>query len=147
MKNKTKIKYLKQKYGSLRKAKLALNLTAKSWQTLAEKLNTPSINKLQEKIKELRQENAYLRKALAENQGFDEVGFWLLDKNFDRARLVEFGLSDDATKFESVAKSEYKRLAKKYHPDCGGTAEQFANLTRLYDQLIVFVEINDGLNK
>ena len=32
-------------------------------------------------------------------------------------------------------KAEYKRLAKMYHPDCGGSDEMMAQVNAQYDEL------------
>jgi hypothetical protein len=49
--------------------------------------------------------------------------------------------------FQSVAtveelKREYKKLAKKYHPDLGGSHQEFINLKKEYDDL--FEQLNGG---
>ena len=43
------------------------------------------------------------------------------------------GVSDNATKDE--CKKAYKVLAKKYHPDVGGTIEDFRKLNEAYELL------------
>jgi curved DNA-binding protein CbpA len=47
----------------------------------------------------------------------------------------------------SIARKFYKELARRYHPDKGGTNEQMANLKLLEDQMMALVEMNEGLGK
>jgi hypothetical protein len=133
-------KSLKAEHKTLVAAKSAHKLKVKSWQALADKLNTPTIESLQQKIKELEAQ-------LATSQGFDPVGFWLLSGNFERSKFGDFGTPSDATYKESVARQFYKELARRYHPDKGGTHEQMANLKLLEDQMLTMVEFNSGMGK
>jgi hypothetical protein len=148
------IEKLKSQYKLLKDAKLAFSVKARSWVALVEKLNAPSYDQLQEQVtylkqenESLRKENASLRQSISKTKDFDEVGFWLLDNNFDRSRFPDFNVPPEATKIESAAKAFYKTLAQKYHPDKGGTEMQMSNLGRLFDQLMVLVEMNEGLGK
>jgi hypothetical protein len=144
------VEQLKKQFRLLKDAKAHFNLKASSWVTLVEKLNKPTYEQLQEQIKNLEKLNFDLEQKLkksADNSEFDEVGFWLLSKNFDRSRFSDFETPEAATRVESVAKGFYKELANKYHPDKGGTNEQMASITLLYDQLIGMVEINEGMGK
>lgn len=152
--NQYDIKKLQTQYESFRKAKEAFNVKARGWSALVEKLNSPSYEQLKEHVynlqKEtdsLRKENQYLQQSISITNNFDEVGFWLLDNNFERSRFSDFNISEEATKIESVAKKIYKNLSQKYHPDKGGTEMQMSNVIRLYDQMMTLVEMNNGLGK
>lgn len=137
------VESLKATHKTLAKAKAALGIKAQSWKALAEKANGPDAE-----LQKLRQENEMLRQLVAELQGrggFDLLGFWLQDGNFDRSRFPDFGVPSDAFYKQSVAKAFHKQLARQYHPDKGGTAEQMANLNRLLDQVLALVEMNDGM--
>ncbi len=74
----------------------------------------------------------------------DKEGFWLMDENFDRSRFTDFDLPDNAKRDASVARKIYLDLSRKYHPDAGGSDEQMANVRKLYDQLLVLVEMNNS---
>jgi hypothetical protein len=78
------------------------------------------------------------------SSGHDEIGFWLLDKNFDRSKYSDLGVPSEATKSTAVANAYYKQLAAKYHPDKGGNAEQMANVNRLRDQMLAMAEMNES---
>jgi hypothetical protein len=131
---------LKAEHKTLAAAKVAHKIKAKSWAALVGKLNTPT-------IQELLIENAALKKQLEAAQGFDSIGFWLSNGNFERSRFEDFGTPADATYKESVARKFYKELARRYHPDLGGTNEQMANLKTLEDQMLGMVAFNEGLGK
>jgi hypothetical protein len=134
------ISSLKAEHKNLAAAKAFHKLKARSWAALAEKLNTPT-------VEELLAENAALKKQLAAAQGFDSVGFWLLDANFDRSKFSDFQAPPETTKKESVAREFYKELARRYHPDKGGTNQQMANVKKLEDQMMALVDMNGGLGK
>jgi hypothetical protein len=72
---------LKKEYKTLATAKAFYNIKARSWAGLAEKLNTPTVEQLQAEIADLKQQ-------LATAQGFDPVGFWLQNGNFDRSKIL-----------------------------------------------------------
>jgi hypothetical protein len=131
---------LKAKHKTLATAKAAYQVKAASWQALTDKLNTPTVESLRQKIKELEAQ-------VAASQSFDVIGFWLSDGNFERSKFGDFGTPAEATYKESVARQFYKELARRYHPDKGGTNEQMANLKRLEDQMMAMVEFNEGLGK
>jgi hypothetical protein len=135
---------LKKQYKTFKAAKAAHNLKAKSWAALAEKINATCYIA---KIAELEAENKALKQQLATSQGFDSVGFWLLDANFDRSKFCDFQTPKEATKKESIARQFYKELARRYHPDKGGTNQQMANVKKLEDQMMALVEMNGGLGK
>ena len=152
--NQYDVKKLQTQYESFRKAKEAFSLKARSWSALVEKLNSPSyeqlkehLNHLRKEIDNLRKENQSLKQSRSVTKDFDEVGFWLLDNNFERSRFSDFNISEEATKIESAAKVFYKKIAQKYHPDKGGTEMQMSNVSRLYDQIMTLVEMNSGLGK
>ena len=145
---------LKKQYKTFKSAKSALGLKARSWEELAKKLAQPTYEQLAAQVLallkanlELAQEISILKNSVAKTKEFDEVGFWLLDNNFERSRFPDFNLPEDATKLESAAKTFYKELAWKYHPDNGGTPMQMANLNKLYEQVMTLVELNDGVGK
>jgi hypothetical protein len=131
---------LKKDYKSIAQAKTHFGVTARGWEALAAKLNdSPTIAELQT----LRQENAELRAQLAQGQ-FDPVGFWLLDGNFDRSRFTDFSVPNGAFYKESLARAFYRDLARRFHPDAGGSDEQMANLNHLLDQLLALAAMNGG---
>lgn len=145
---------LKSQYKTFKKAKLELNIKAQSWQALVDKLNAPNYQQLKEQLLKLQQENQALRQendalknSISKTEDFDEVGFWLLDKNFNRSNFSDFGISEEETKIESKSKNFYKKLAQKYHPDQGGTEMQMTNLNRLYEQMMALVIMNNGLGR
>jgi hypothetical protein len=146
------VQSLKIQYKTFKEAKQCLRIKANSWISLVDKLNSPSYDQLKEQVtylsqelENLKKENIQLKQAVAKNDGFDEVGFWLLDNNFDRSKFSDFGVPQDAKEMESAAKEFYKKLAKIYHPDKGGTEMQMANLNRLLEQMMVLVDMNGGL--
>ncbi|NEZ64829.1 hypothetical protein D0962_18895 [Leptolyngbyaceae cyanobacterium CCMR0082] len=138
---------LKERFSKLKEAKAELGIKASSWKILAEKLNKPDpeqeIAMLKEQVVLLKAENKRLREA-GEN-AFDEVGFWLLDRNFDRAKFEDFGVSEKATEMESEAKKIYIELSQRYHPDNGGLDEQQANINKLKKQMLAVVKLNGGM--
>ncbi|MBD1871867.1 hypothetical protein H6F75_00080 [Nodosilinea sp. FACHB-131] len=143
---------LKEQFKTFTDAKQHFRLKARSWQALADKLNAPSVDDLktqlatlEAQVAKLESENKQLRAHAATGAGFDEVGFWLLDRNFERAKFEDFGISEAATEMESQAQAEYKRLAQKYHPDNGGLDEQMQNLNRLRNQMLSIVKLNGGV--
>jgi uncharacterized small protein (DUF1192 family) len=143
---------LRKQFKKLADAKKHFGLKARGWQALADKLNTPSADELKAQLKvlenriaKLEAENKQLREHVSGVNGFDEVGFWLLDRNFERAKFEDFGIPSEATEMESKAQAEYKRLAQKYHPDNGGLDEQMQNLNRLRKQMLSFVKLNGGV--
>lgn len=145
---------IKNRYKTFKEAKAAFKIKARSWVALVEKLNAPSYDQLKEQVnfllqenEKLRHENISLKNSISKTQEFDEMGFWLLDNNFDRARFSDFNVPEEAIKIESAAKAFYKKMSQKYHPDKGGTDMQMSNLRKLYDQLMVLVEMNDGLEE
>jgi hypothetical protein len=138
---------LKKEYKTIAAAKTAFNLKAKGWAALVEKLNVPSIEQLQTEIARLTAENEALKQQLTESQGFDPVGFWLQDGNFERSKFSDFKAPPEATRKESIARQFYKELARRYHPDRGGTSAQMANVKKLEDQMMALVDMNGGLGK
>lgn len=145
-------KSLKGQFKSFKQAKAHFGLKARSWKALAEKLNAPSVTdleiqlaKLKMQVAQLEEENELLRKRAASSDDFDEVGFWLLDRNFERANFEDFDIGEEATEMESATQKEYKRLAQKYHPDNGGLPEQMANVNRLRSQMLSLVKTNGGM--
>jgi hypothetical protein len=156
MLNETDFKYsveeIKSEYKTFKNAKKVFNIKAQSWISLVNKLNSPTYERLKETVDNLLKENEYLRKeneklnlSISKTKDFDEIGFWLLDNNFDRSRFSDFNIPEKAFKIESVAKVFYKDLAQKYHPDKGGTEMQMTNLNRLFEQIMTLVEMNNGL--
>ena len=143
---------LREQFKYLKDAKEHFGLKARGWQALAEKLNEPSkddlrkqVQLLTKKVEALETENQKLRSSVVQGEDFDEMGFWLLDRNFDRSNFEDFDIDEEATEVESKAKSEHQRLAKLYHPDNGGTAEQMANVNRLKEQMLALVKMNGGM--
>jgi hypothetical protein len=129
---------LKAEYRTLAAAKAFHKIKASSWAALVEKLNTPSIAQLQAEIVSLKQQLA---------NGFDLVGFWLLDANFDRSRLEDFGISKDVLGSMVSVKKIWKELSLRYHPDKGGTEEQQANLNRLQNQMMAMASFSESVEK
>ena len=138
---------LRARFSNFKEAKAELGIKARGWKALAEKLNEPKpeqeIATLKEQVKRLEAEVVRLREA--GEDAFDEVGFWLLDRNFERAKFKDFGVSDLATEIESEAKKVYKDLSRRYHSDYGGSDEQMANLNKLKDQMLSVVRLNGGM--
>ena len=138
---------LKQRFSKLTEAKAELGIKAGSWKALAEKLNKPGpeqeIAMLKEQVAQLKAEIKRLHEA-GEN-AFDEVGFWLRDRNFDRAKFEDLGVTEKATEMESEAKKIYKELSQRYHPDSGGSDEQMANINKLKKQMLSVVKLNGGM--
>ena len=141
------VKSLKEQFSSFKEAKAKLGVKARSWKALAEKLNEPTpeqeIAMLKEQVKRLESEVKRLRDAAEDT--FDEVGFWLLDRNFERAKFEDFGVSEQATEMESEAKKIHKELSQRYLPDSGGSDEQMANVNKLKKQMISVVKLNGGM--
>lgn len=142
---------LKSQFANFAEAKKGLGIKARSWQALIDKLNQPTtedlisqLTCLQARLIELENENNTL-KLEKQKSTFDEVGFWLLDRNFDRSKFEDFEISQEATEIESKANEEYKRLARIYHPDNGGSDEQMSNLNKLKKQMLSFVKLNGGI--
>jgi hypothetical protein len=100
---------------------------------------------LEERLSALEAENKQLKSQASGPEQFDEPGFWLKDKNFERANFADFGVPDDALEMESRAEAFYKNLAKKYHPDKGGSAEQMQNINKLRKQMLSIVKLNGGM--
>ena len=129
---------LKAEHKTLAAAKAFHKIKASSWVALLEKLNTPSIVQLQAEIASLKQQLA---------NGFDLVGFWLLNANFDRSRLEDFGISKDVLGSMASVKKIWKELSLRYHPDKGGTEEQQANLNRLQNQMMAMASLSESVEK
>lgn len=77
----------------------------------------------------------------------DKTGFWLMDENFDRSRFPDFDMPDGAKNDAAIAKKFYSDLVRKYDPSNGGSPEQVANARKLYDQLLVLIELGGGDKK
>lgn len=129
---------LKAEHKTLAAAKAAFNLKASSWAALVQKINTPNIAELQAEIVALKQQLA---------NGFDLIGFWLLDANFDRSRLEDFGISRNVLGSMASVKKIWKELSLRYHPDRGGTEEQQANLNRLQNQMMAMASLSESVEK
>ena len=140
-------KNLKERFSSFKEAKAELKTKARSWKALAAKLNAPKpedeIAMLKGQVEQLKAEVERLR--AAGEDVFDEVGFWLLDRNFERAIFEDFGVSEQATEMESEAKKIHKELSQRYHPDSGGSDEQMANVNKLKKQMLSVVRLNGGM--
>lgn len=74
--------------------------------------------------------------AVIKNHVPDKNGYLLKDKNFERADFEDFDIPAKVFKSEVEAKKVHRELAKRYHPDLGGSAEQMANLNILFDQIL-----------
>lgn len=53
---------------------------------------------------------------------------------YDAATLLRLGLPHDAD--EQAVKKRFRELAKRYHPDTGGDAQQFIDLMAAYRKLL-----------
>lgn len=72
----------------------------------------------------------------------DKMDDLLKNKNFNNAAFEDFDIPAKAFKSTVEAKKAYRELAKKYHPDRGGSEEQMANLNVLFDQIAANIEKN-----
>lgn len=100
---------LRAQFQSFKEAKSHFGMKARSWKLLASKLNEPSVKDLKKQVEELaikmeflKQENEKLKALAVKGKGFDEIGFWLLDRNFERSKFEDFGLDEEATDRKSV---------------------------------------------
>jgi hypothetical protein len=75
------------------------------------------------------------------------IGFWLLNRNFDRAKFEDFGISEEMLSSQEMAEQKYKQLAKQFHPDTGGSEEQMQNINALRKQMMSFVKLSGGMKK
>jgi hypothetical protein len=69
---------------------------------------------------------AYVFRSLVDEAEFRAV-------RFEPDVLLQWGLPPDAD--ETAVKQRFRELAKRCHPDTGGTAEEFINLMRNYRKL------------
>ncbi len=87
---------------------------------------------------------AETKTAIIDNEEFkrisnlEEVATWEYnpDNFFNGFAIYSFSSEHFKAKTEKGIRSEYKRLAKKYHPDVGGDELMFRALTRSRDYLI-----------
>jgi hypothetical protein len=113
---------LKAEHKTLAAAKAFHKIKASSWAALVEKLNTPSIAQLQAEIASLKQQLT---------NGFDLVGFWLLDANFDRSNLEDFGFTKDVLETKLAVEAAFAKISLP-----NATLEQQANLNKFRIQLM-----------
>ncbi len=151
------VQQLKTEFTSFREAKVAHNLTARSWAKLAEKLNSRGQEEL--KIKELEKEVADLKAKLIMLEKVSDLDILLSNLVYKRGvgsnEVFESPEAmtdeppgtgkDDWAYFETTLKRRYHRLAKRYHPDNGGSDEHMNNLSHSYSIARTFVKDNDGL--
>ena len=76
--------------------------------------------------------------AAAKQQQLDEMGFWLLDKNFDRSQFSDFPIPEEALLDESEAQKFFIRFFQVYWH----SVEQRENVKRLYQQILTVVSVN-----
>lgn len=139
------INQLKADHKTLAAAKAYFGLKARSWEALADKLGQSQEPSDQGLIAELRATIARLEGEIQSLQQPDLIGFWLMDGNFERSRFSDFDLPAMALQSVSAAKAWHKKLARRYHPDKGGTPEQMANLNRMLDQMLALAELSEGM--
>ncbi|NEZ62002.1 hypothetical protein D0962_04300 [Leptolyngbyaceae cyanobacterium CCMR0082] len=98
-----------------------------------------SVQDISKKYAEGKPIAAEVRKNL---KGKIDPGLWLNDNLFGIADIEDFGIKErDLTSTESVDKA-YKKLARQFHPDKGGSGEQMANLNRLRSQMKSIAKLN-----
>lgn len=151
------VEQLKKEYASFKEAKLALGLKATSWAKLVEKLNGRSQHEL--KLEALEKEVAELKARLLMFGQQSDLDILLSNLVYKRGvgsnEVFESPEAmageppgtgkDDWAYFESTLKRRYHRLAKRYHPDNGGSDEHMGNLARSYSIARTFVKDNDGM--
>jgi hypothetical protein len=130
---------LKKQYKTFNAAKAAEGFKAKSWAVLAEKINAAG---LQARIAELEAENAALKQQLATAQGFDLIGFWLLDANFDRSNLEDFGFTKDVLETKLAVEAAFVKLSLPT-----ATPEQQANLNKFRNQLMGMAAYSESVEE
>lgn len=64
---------------------------------------------------------------------FSRIGF-KIDNLYDPKLLVLLGLGPEASKDD--IRSQFRKLAKEYHPDHGGDKEKMIELIEVYDKLL-----------
>lgn len=64
---------------------------------------------------------------------FSRIGF-KIDNLYDPELLIFLGLGPESSK-EDI-RSQFRKLAKKYHPDHGGDKEKMIELIEVYDKLL-----------
>ncbi|MBD1856462.1 MULTISPECIES: J domain-containing protein [Leptolyngbya] len=150
---------LKSKYKKFSEAKDHFQIKAGSWQKLCDKLNAESQKDAQ--IRKLETEIKALRSELSKTAAKSDLDILLTDLVYPRGvgsdevfespealeNEPEDTGRDDWAYFESVLKRRYYRLAKRYHPDNGGSEAQMNNLINAYEVGRTFVKSNGGLDK
>jgi hypothetical protein len=136
-------KSLKAEHKTLAAAKSAHSTKAKSWQALADKLNTPTIESLQQKIKELEArlakdnapepfESAYFISPEA------EIVYSIVELDGEE-RLKALGVNKLHFKDPEKAKKWRNDLAAKVHPDkCAHpyADKAMGQITALYKNMV-----------
>lgn len=79
----------------------------------------------------------------AKQSQLDEMGFWLLDKNFSRSNLSDFPIPKEALLDESEAQKFFIRFFRVYWH----SVEQRENVKRLYEQILVVVSANKAQSR
>lgn len=150
---------LQKQYKNFKTAKQHFNITARGWEALCQKLNTESDKDFQ--IQELKAEVDRLKVQIAKLNHQTDLDLLLTDLVYPRgvgsdevfespealADEPEKAGRDDWAYFESALKRRYYRLSNLYHPDKGGTDEQFRNLEHAYKIGRTFVNENGGLDQ
>jgi hypothetical protein len=150
---------LKKQYKNFKAAKQHFNITARGWETLCQKLNAEYSKDIQ--IQKLEAEIDSLKVKIAKLTARSDLDILLTDLVYPRgvgsnevfesseALLDEPEKTgkDDWAYFESTLKRRYYRLSNRYHPDKGGTDEQFRNLEHAYQIARTFVKENGGIGQ
>lgn len=153
------VEALQEQHKKFNIAKQYFNITARGWEALCQKLNTEYVKDAQ--IQELKAEVERLKMQIAKTASLSDLDLMLTDLVYQRGvgsdEIFESpeALTDEPEKsgkddwafFESALKRRYYRLSNRYHPDKGGTAEQFHNLEHAYTVGRTFVKENGGMDR
>jgi hypothetical protein len=144
---------LKSKFKNLAVAKAHFAIKARSWEALACKLNVPTLEDLKAQLEKVQSDLVTAQKRIAELQGAtsyksDLLSWALTDEGgtlLKSPTAIVFN-EEDHQYFYSNAKARYNELAKRFHPDAGGTSEQMANLAKCFEHQLVLIRMNEGMD-
>lgn len=150
------IEQLKQTYRKIAIAKAHFGVKARGWSALCDKLNQDYLKDA--KIKDLEEEIRILKTKISKLTAISDLDLMLTDlvykrgvgsdEIFESPEALEGEPSDvgrdDWAYFESILTGRYRRLAKRYHADVGGSDEQMKNLTNAYKIGQALIKNNGG---